>query len=125
MSLAVTGINIQQELDRVKEFWKPLVVGRVNNQLIKVAKLSGEFVWHAHQHEDEMFMVVDGLLRIQLEGQELVLKAGDFCVIPRAVRHCPIAEGVCCVMLIEPDTTLHTGGVISKLTVSVSEQMQP
>ncbi|MDF0731785.1 cupin domain-containing protein [Pseudomonas entomophila] len=118
-----TTISLQQALEGITEHWKPRVVGRVNNQFIKVAKLKGEFVWHAHEHEDEMFMVISGRLQILLEDRTVHLQAGEFCVIPRQALHKPIAHEECAVMLIETDTTLHTGGEISSRTVSISEQL--
>ncbi|MDD1980616.1 cupin domain-containing protein [Pseudomonas asiatica] len=121
----VDSINLQHELDTLTGYWKPKVIGRVNNHLIKVAKLKGAFVWHAHEHEDEMFTVVSGTLRIELESRTIVLNAGEFCVIPKQMRHRPIAEEECAVMLIETDTTLHTGAETSSLTVSIEEQLYP
>ncbi|MCO7515791.1 cupin domain-containing protein [Pseudomonas guariconensis] len=125
MTNTVTNIDPQRELEAITEYWKPRVIGRVNNQFIKIAKLKGEFVWHAHEHEDEMFSVIYGTLRIQLEDRTIVLNAGEFCVIPKQVQHKPIAEEECAVMLIETDTTLHTGGERSSRTVSIEEQLYP
>ncbi|TRO39349.1 cupin domain-containing protein [Pseudomonas putida] len=119
------SINLRNELDALREYWKPRVLGRLNNQFVKIAKLKGEFVWHAHEHEDEMFSVIYGTLRIQLEDRTIVLNAGEFCVIPKQMRHKPIAEDECAVMIIETDTTLHTGGVHSPLTVSIDDQLYP
>ena len=86
------SINLRNELDTLTEYWKPRVLGRVNNQFVKIAKLKGEFVWHAHEHEDEMFSVIYGTLCIQLEDLTIVLNAGEFCIIPKRVLHKPIAE---------------------------------
>ncbi|MDX3743932.1 cupin domain-containing protein [Pseudomonas sp. YQ_5] len=119
------SINLRNELDTLTEYWKPRVLSRVNNQFVKIAKLKGEFVWHAHEHEDEMFSVIYGTLCIQLEDRTIVLNAGEFCIIPKRVRHKPIAEDECAVMLIETDTTLHTGGERSPLTVSIDDQLYP
>ncbi|MCG3645072.1 cupin domain-containing protein [Pseudomonas putida] len=119
------SINLRNELDTLTEYWKPRVLSRVNNQFVKIAKLKGEFVWHAHEHEDEMFSVIYGTLCIQLEDRTIVLNAGEFCIIPKRVRHKPIAEDECAVMLIETDTTLHTGGEHSPLTVSIDDQLYP
>ena len=119
------SISLRNELDTLTEYWKPRVLGRVNSQFVKIAKLKGEFVWHAHEHEDEMFSVIYGTLCIQLEDRTIVLNAGEFCIIPKRVRHKPIAEDECAVMLIETDTTLHTGGERSPLTVSIDDQLYP
>ncbi|MFC4224505.1 cupin domain-containing protein [Lysinibacter cavernae] len=118
------GINIAAELAQVQTYWTPRVVGRVNDQYVKVAKLLGELVWHAHDAEDEMFLVVSGRLRIQLpDDQEVVLEPGQFYVVPRGVQHNPIADEVVEIVLIETVTTAHTGDVIVDGTVPVDEQL--
>jgi mannose-6-phosphate isomerase-like protein (cupin superfamily) len=117
--------RIRAELDQVTEHWTPRVVGRVNDQYVKVAKLLGELVWHAHEAEDEMFLVVYGTLRIQLEGdREIALAAGDFFVVPRGVRHNPIAAEEVGIVLIETVTTAHTGDVVVEGTVPVERQLR-
>lgn len=116
--------NIRAELDRVTEHWTPRVIGRVNDQYIKVAKLLGEFVWHAHDEEDELFLVVTGDLRIQLEGdRDVRIGPGEFFVVPRGVRHNPIAEQEVEIVLIETVTTAHTGNVVDERTVAIEEQV--
>lgn len=111
-------------LDDVTEHWSPKVVGRVNDQYVKVAKLLGEFVWHRHDDEDELFQVLRGRLRIQFEGgAETVLQAGEFCIVPRGVLHNPVADEECWIMLIETVTTRHTGGVKTSRTRSIAEQL--
>ena len=117
-------VDIAAELARVTEHWSPRVVGRVNDQYVKVAKLLGEFVWHAHAEEDELFQVVYGRLRIQLEGdREVVLVPGDFYVVPRGVRHNPIADEEVGIVLIETVTTAHTGDVVTERSVPVEKQL--
>jgi mannose-6-phosphate isomerase-like protein (cupin superfamily) len=117
-------VNLAAELQKVTEHWSPRVVGRVNDQYVKVAKLLGEFVWHAHDQEDELFQVVYGRLRIQLEGdREVVLGPGDFYVVPRGVRHNPIAEEEVGIVLIETVTTAHTGDVVTERTVPLDRQL--
>jgi mannose-6-phosphate isomerase-like protein (cupin superfamily) len=117
-------VNLAAELQKVTEHWSPRVVGRVNDQYVKVAKLLGEFVWHAHDQEDELFQVVYGRLRIQLEGdREVVLGPGDFYVVPRGVRHNPIAEEEVGIVLIETVTTAHTGDVVTERTVPLDWQL--
>src|SRR3954469_11549599 len=104
--------NLAAELAHVSKHWTPRVVGRVNDQYVKVAKLLGELVWHSHENEDEMFLVVSGHLRIQLEGQDDVeLDSGQFFVVPRGVRHNPVAAEEVHIVLIETVTTAHTGDV--------------
>jgi len=117
--------RIRAELDQVTEYWTPRVVGRVNDQYVKVAKLLGELVWHAHDAEDEMFLVVYGSLRIQLEGdREVALEAGDFFVVPKGVKHNPVAAEEVGIVLIETVTTAHTGDVIVEGTVPIEQQLR-
>ncbi|MCK6065037.1 cupin domain-containing protein [Microbacterium sp. EYE_512] len=106
------------------EHWTPRVVGRVNDQYVKVAKLLGDFVWHAHEDEDELFLVVSGRLRIQLENADDVeLGPGQFYVVPRGVRHNPVAEEEVRIVLIETVTTTHTGDVVADGSVSIDQQV--
>ena len=118
------GIDVAAELRQVRAHWTPRVVGQVNDQYIKVAKLLGELVWHAHDAEDEMFLVVSGRLRIQLPGdEEVVLDPGQFYVVPRGVKHNPIAEEEVEIVLIETVTTAHTGDVVVEGTVPLERQV--
>jgi mannose-6-phosphate isomerase-like protein (cupin superfamily) len=120
----ILGVDIAAELQQVEKHWTPRVVGRVNDQYIKVAKLLGELVWHAHDQEDEMFLVVSGRLRIQLEGdEEVVLEPGQFYVVPRGVRHNPVAEEEVEIVLIETVTTSHTGDVVTERSVPIDKQL--
>ncbi|WP_144876781.1 cupin domain-containing protein [Microbacterium sp. 1.5R] len=122
---ALSGIDVAAELRQVHAHWTPRVVGRVNDQYIKVAKLLGELVWHAHEAEDEMFLVVSGRLRIQLpDEQEVVLAPGQFYVVPRGVQHNPVAEEEVEIVLIETVTTAHTGDVVSERTVAIEDQVR-
>lgn len=117
--------RIRDELDQVTQHWTPRVVGRVNDQYVKVAKLLGELVWHAHDKEDEMFLVVYGNLRIELEGgRDVSLAAGDFFVVPRGVRHNPVAAEEVGIVLIETVTTAHTGDVVVERTVPIERQLR-
>ena len=116
--------DIAAALDRVTDHWTPLVVGRVNDQYVKVAKLLGELVWHAHDDEDEMFVVVYGQLRIQLEGdREIALSPGQFYVVPKGVQHNPVADEEVGIVLIETVTTSHTGSVQSERSVPIERQL--
>ncbi|MBF4564639.1 cupin domain-containing protein [Plantibacter sp. VKM Ac-2876] len=118
------GIDIAAELRQVEAHWTPRVVGRVNDQYVKVAKLLGQLVWHDHANEDEMFLVVSGTLRIQLpDDEEVVLTPGQFFVVPRGVQHNPIADEEVEIVLIETVTTAHTGDVIVEGTVPVERQL--
>ena len=121
---ALHGIDVAAELRQVEAHWTPRVVGQVNDQYVKVAKLLGELVWHAHEAEDEMFLVVSGRLRIQLpDDQEVVLTPGQFYVVPRGVQHNPVAEEEVEIVLIETVTTRHTGEVVVEGTVPVEQQV--
>ena len=116
--------DIAAALDQVTEHWTPRVVGQVNDQYVKVAKLLGELVWHAHDDEDEMFLVVYGRLVIQLENADPVsLDAGQFFVVPKGVKHNPVAVDEVGIVLIETVTTAHTGSVLSERTVSIERQL--
>ena len=116
--------DIAAELEQVTEHWTPRVVGRVNDQYVKVAKLLGELVWHAHENEDEMFLVVSGQLVIQIEGADDVeLGPGQFVVVPRGVRHNPVAKEEVHIVLIETVTTAHTGDVTVDGTVPLDRQL--
>lgn len=124
MILSGHTTNIESALAKVNQYWSPQVIGQVNDQYVKVAKLKGELMWHAHADEDEMFMVVYGTLKIQLEDRDLVLQPGEFCVIPRGVRHNPVALDECGIVLIETVTTLHTGDEISPRSVPIEQQLR-
>lgn len=118
------GVDLTAELRAVEQHWTPRVVGQVNDQYVKVARLLGELVWHAHEAEDEMFLVVSGRLRIQLPDEhEVVLDPGQFYVVPRGVRHNPIADEEVEIVLIETVTTAHTGDVVVDGTVPVERQV--
>ena len=119
----LTPVNIESRFKDVTELWSPKVIGRVNDQYVKIARLQGEFVWHAHEGEDELFLVIRGSLRIQLEDGDVTLGAGELVVVPRGVRHNPVAAEECWVMLIETVTTKHTGDVTSERTRSIEEQL--
>ena len=121
--LPATPLNLVAAFDRVGEYFSPKVVGQVNDQLLKVAKLKGEFVWHAHEGEDELFYIVKGKLEIAFEAGTVILGEGDFMTVPRGVRHKPHAAEECWVLLIEPASTKHTGDEVTPLTRSLEEQM--
>lgn len=118
-----TSVNVREALDKLTDYWSPRVVGRVNDQFVKVAKFQGELVWHAHADEDEMFLVVYGSMKIQLEDREIFLKPGEFCVIPKGVRHNPVADEECGIVLIETMTTRHTGDEVISRTVPIEAQL--
>jgi mannose-6-phosphate isomerase-like protein (cupin superfamily) len=107
------------------ELWSPRVVAEVDDAYIKVAKVQGSLAWHSHENEDEMFLVLKGRLRIELEDGAVELKEGELFVVPRGVRHNPVAEEECHVLLVEHKSTLHTGDVVTEKTRSIAEQLRP
>ena len=120
-----TATSIVDELSRVTDHWSPRVVARVNDQYVKVARLLGELVWHAHADEDEMFLVVSGRLRIQLEDRDdVLLGPGELYVVPRGVRHNPVADEEVQIVLVETVTTAHTGDVVVPGTVPIEHQLR-
>jgi mannose-6-phosphate isomerase-like protein (cupin superfamily) len=110
-------VDLKEKFSLFNELWSPKIVGELNGQYVKLAKLKGKFVWHQHENEDELFMVVKGKLIIRLKDQNIELTEGQFFIIPRGVEHLPVAEEECCVMLFEPKTVLNTGNVKNKKTV--------
>jgi mannose-6-phosphate isomerase-like protein (cupin superfamily) len=110
-------VNLKEKFDRIREYWKPKIVAELNDSHVKLVKLKGEFVWHHHDREDELFLVVDGDLRIELPGGALRLRAGELAVIPRGMEHRPVAKDEVHVLLLEPKTTVNTGQVRSDRTV--------
>lgn len=107
------------------ELWSPRVIAEVDEAYIKVARLHGTFGWHAHEHEDELFLVLKGELCLEMEAGNVVLREGELYVVPKGVRHNPVAESECHVMLVERKSTLHTGDMVSERTRSIAEQLRP
>jgi len=107
------------------ELWSPRIVAEVDDAYIKVAKVHGSLAWHSHENEDELFLVLKGHLRIEMESGPVELGEGEMFVVPKGVRHNPVAEEECHLMLIERKTTLHTGDVVTEKTRSLTEQLRP
>ncbi len=117
-------VNLQAGLQSITEYWSPKVVARVNDQYVKVAKLKGSIAWHKHDQEDELFQVIYGSLRLELENEaKVILNAGEFCVVPKGVLHNPVADEECGIVLIESLSAKHTGDVITPHTRSIAEQL--
>ena len=110
-------IHLTQKFDLIQQYWSPRIAGELNDSYVKLAKLKGEFVWHHHENEDELFLVVKGNLTIRLRDRDLRLGEGDFVIIPRGVEHCPVAEEEVHVLLLEPKSTRNTGNVENERTV--------
>jgi mannose-6-phosphate isomerase-like protein (cupin superfamily) len=111
--------------ESLTEFWSPRVVDEFEDSYVKVAKVQGVFGWHNHEHEDELFFILKGHLRIEMEGRAVDLNEGQMFVVPKGVQHNPIADQECLLMLIERKSTLHTGNVVTERTRSVAEQLRP
>lgn len=118
------NVDLLAAAEALEEYWSPKVVARVNDQYVKVAKLRGHLVWHSHEHEDELFYVLRGSLKIEYEGgQAVYLKAGSIHVVRKGVLHNPVAEEDCWIALIETVTTRHTGDVETPLTKTIEQQL--
>lgn len=107
------------------EYWSPRVVAELDESYVKVAKVLGSLTWHSHENEDELFYILKGSLKIEMEGRTVVLNEGETFVVPKGVRHNPIAEQECHIMLIERKSTLHTGAEVTEKTRSLADQLRP
>ncbi len=116
-------INLAEKLARVSEYWSPKIVGQVNDSLVKVVKFQGEFLWHHHDNEDEMFLVVKGTMRMRFRDGDVLVREGEFIIVPRGVEHMPVAEEEVHVVLFEPKTTLNTGNVRNERTLPELERI--
>ena len=111
-------INLAAAFQTIDTPWSPRIAGAVNGSHIKLVRLDGEFIWHAHEHEDEMFLVVRGRMQMRFRDHDVWLEPGEFIIVPRGTEHMPVAPEPCEVMLIEPATTLNTGNVVNERTVA-------
>lgn len=109
-------VNLKEKFELFKDHWTPKIIGELNGQQVKLAKLQGEFVWHNHQEEDELFLVIKGSLKIEFRDKTITLNEGEMYIVPKGVEHNPIAEEEVWVLLFEPATTKHTGEVKAELT---------
>ena len=116
-------VNLNQKFSQFQDYWQPKIAGELNDNYIKLVKLKGEFVWHHHETEDELFLVVKGTLLIKLRDRDIQLQEGEFVIIPKGVEHLPIAEQEAHVLLLEPKTALNTGNVQNERTVSNLERI--
>ncbi len=117
MSISVEVVDLAQKFDLIGEYWRPRIAGELNDSYVKLAKLKGEFVWHLHEREDELFLVVQGTLVIRLREQDITVRPGQFVIIPRGVEHMPVADEEVHVVLLEPKTTRNTGNLQNDRTV--------
>ena len=114
--MSIRKVNLAEAFARISEHWDPHIAGELNGQQVKLAKLKGEFVAHQHTDEDELFLVISGVLRIEFADRVLTLKPGEFCIVPRGVVHKPIADEEVEVLLFEPAATRNTGDTTNELT---------
>jgi mannose-6-phosphate isomerase-like protein (cupin superfamily) len=121
--MTIRKVNLAEMFGRFQDQWKPKVVGEVNDSLVKLVKFKGEFVWHHHDQEDEMFLVVKGRMRMQLRDRDVTVGPGEFIIIPHGVEHKPGADEETEVLLFEPNSTLNTGNVRNERTVPELERL--
>lgn len=117
------AIAPRQAAAALTEYWSPRVIGELDDSYLKVAKLLGTFGWHSHDDEDELFLVLAGQLRIELEAGAVELAEGELFVVPKGVRHNPVAEAECLILLIERKSTLHSGNEVNERTRSIAQQL--
>ncbi len=114
----IEAVNLAQKLTLFQEYWSPKIVGELNDNYLKVVKMKGEFVWHKHDEDDELFLVLKGQLVIQLRDQDITLGEGDFVVIPKGIEHKPVVADEAHVLLIEPKTVVNTGDATDERTIA-------
>jgi mannose-6-phosphate isomerase-like protein (cupin superfamily) len=116
VGVQIEKVNVAEKFKEIGDYWNPRIAAELNGQLVKLVRLNGEFVWHHHENEDEMFFVVKGRFRMEFRDKHLWLGEGEFLVVPRMVEHRPVAEGEAHVLLFEPTSTLNTGNVRNERT---------
>ena len=116
-------VNLAQKFSMFHDYWNPKIVGEINDSHIKLVKFKGDFVWHHHETEDELFLVLKGSLLIKLRDRDISLEEGEFVIIPKGVEHLPIADEEAHVLLLEPKTTLNTGNISNERTVADLERI--
>ncbi|HWY08516.1 MAG TPA: cupin domain-containing protein [Candidatus Acidoferrales bacterium] len=116
-------VNLKDKFSKFQDYWNPRVLGEINDCQVKAVKLKGEFIWHHHDNEDELFLVVKGTLRMKFRDREAVLREGEFVIVPRGVEHLPVADEEVHIVLIEPRTILNTGNIQNERTVSRLERI--
>jgi mannose-6-phosphate isomerase-like protein (cupin superfamily) len=116
-------VNLREKFNRFSDYCNPRVIGEVNDCQVKAVKLKGEFIWHHHDREDELFLVLKGTLRMKFREREAIVREGEFVVVPRGVEHCPVADEEVHIVLIEPKSTLNTGNINNERTVAQLERI--
>ncbi|MBK7957009.1 MAG: cupin domain-containing protein [Bacteroidetes bacterium] len=118
-------INLNEKLSLFNDHWNPRIIAELNGQHVKLAKIRGEFIWHSHEHEDELFMVLKGVLTMEFRDKTVVVHEGEIIVVPRGVEHRPVAKEEVSILLFEPSTTINTGEVDSNLRREELEWLAP
>ena len=116
-------VNLNDKFGQFTDHWHPRIIGELNDCHVKAVKLQGEFVWHHHDNEDELFLVVKGTLRMKFRDRDAVVRPGEFIIVPKGVEHCPAADEEVHVVLIEPQSTLNTGNITNERTVARLERL--
>ena len=116
-------VNIKDKLELFSDHWSPKIVGELNGQHVKLAKLKGDFVWHKHDDEDELFFVIEGSFKMEYRDKTIVVNQNEFLIVPRGVEHRPVAEEEVSIMLFEPATTLNTGNINGELTKHILDRI--
>lgn len=119
----IEKVNLAEKFARITDHWSPRIAGEVNDVCVKLVKFAGEFIWHSHADEDEMFLVVHGNFVMKLRDRDLTIGEGEFVIIPRGVEHMPVAEREVHILLIEPKATLNTGNIVNERTVAAPERI--
>lgn len=117
------SVNLAEKFGKVQDYWNPRIVGELNDFAVKIVKLKGEFVWHHHDVEDEMFLVVKGTLRMRFRDHEALIHEGEFLIVPHGVEHQPVADDEVHLVLLEPKSTLNTGTITNERTVREPERI--
>ncbi len=116
-------VNIAEKFGQIREYWKPYIAAELNGQCVKLDKLKGEFIFHHHENEDELFLVVKGRFRMEFRDRHEWIEEGEFIVVPRGVEHRPVADEECWILLFEPASTLNTGNVVNERTLKELQRL--
>jgi mannose-6-phosphate isomerase-like protein (cupin superfamily) len=116
-------INLREKFAKFNDYCNPRVIGELNDCHVKAVKLKGEFIWHLHDNEDELFLVVKGTLRMRFRDRDAIVREGEFIIVPRGVEHLPVADEEVHILLLEPKSTLNTGNVVNERTVRQLERI--
>jgi len=119
----VETINLKEKFSTFSDHWNQRLVGEINDCAVKIVKIKGEFIWHHHDVEDELFLVVQGTLRMKFRDHQAVVRAGELVIVPRGVEHCPVADEEAHIVLIEPKSTLNTGNIVNERTAAPLERI--